>query len=170
MQSLARRIDTGLQNFYASLKNGKHCSIRKEMQPAFACKLLRRDLFQLRAGAHSNHNLVIRADSPTVLGRPRTRHLPIQILISVALDFCGWDSPADNATVKPLRGRFAIFPGATGHGRDPGAKIISREFYRMTHSANSLSEAPRLRFERKLGLGKLPVNAKNYVLLPMSVG
>lgn len=35
--------------------------------------------------------------------------------------------------------------------------------------ANSLSEAARLRFERKLGLGKVPVNAKNYVLLPMSI-
>lgn len=139
------------------------------MQPASAVTLLRRDLFQLRSGAHSNHNLVIRADSPTVLVRPGTRHLPIQILISVALDSCGWDSPADNATVKPLRGRFAIFQSATEHGRAPGAKIISREFCQKTHLANSLSEAPRLRFERKLGLGKVPVNSQNYVLLPMSI-
>ena len=45
MLSLARRIDIGLQNFYASLKKIRFLD-SEEMQPAFACALLRRDLFQ----------------------------------------------------------------------------------------------------------------------------
>jgi hypothetical protein len=68
------------------------------MQSAFACALLRRDLFQNHEPAHSIATISRSARILKLSWQANRKRLPIQILISAALETCGWNSPTANAT------------------------------------------------------------------------
>lgn len=100
-------------------------------------------------------NLAMRPNSQPP-GRQRGQ-LPIQILISVALDSCGGNSPAANADRQTTSWRLAMFLSAT-----PSAHDIKSRIARRPTPANSLLK-PLSRFVGNLKCGHTPVNGWEYV-------